>query len=379
MKKYTFLDLGIINKPYFEEIKRATARVIESGRYIGGDEVVNFEHELASICNAPYAIGVSTGLDAIRIIIRGYLELGVFSKGDEIIVPANTFIASVLAITENGLNPVFVEPNLLTHNLDSNLIEHAITPRTRAIMPVHLYGRVCWDKQLVDIANKYDLKIIEDNAQAIGAIASCDGLHGSRKTGALGDAGAFSFYPTKNIGALGDAGAIITHDKKLAETAIALRNYGSDRQYHNIYTGLNCRLDPIQAAILSLKLKYLGIENEHRQSIADTYENNISNKEIIKPLNDSPEQTVWHQYVVRVKERDNFRKYLANNGVETAIHYATPPHLQPCYKQYARLNLPISEKLCNEVVSLPITRCTSISDAQEIASIINQYNRNVIQ
>ncbi len=378
MKKYTFLDLGIINKPYFDEIKHVTTRVIESGRYIGGEEVTNFEQNLATICNAPYSIGVSNGLDALRLIIRGYLELGVFSKGDEIIVPANTYIASILAITDNGLNPVFVEPNIFTHNLDSNLIKQAITPRTRAIMPVHLYGRVCWDEQLVDIAKKYNLKVIEDNAQAIGAIASCDGLHGSRKTGALGDAGAFSFYPTKNIGALGDAGAVITHDKELADAVTALRNYGSDRQYHNIYTGLNCRLDPMQAAILNVKLKHITEENSYRQSIAEIYDKNITSHEVIKPLNDNPTQIVWHQYVVRVKNRDNFRQYLSNNGVETAIHYATPPHLQPCYKQYSHLYLPITEMLSNEVVSLPITRCTSLSDAHEIANIINQYKDNVI-
>lgn len=378
MKKYTFLDLSIINKPYFEEITRATSRVIESGRYIGGEEVANFEKELASICNAPYAIGVSNGLDALRLIIRGYIELGVFSKGDEIIVPANTYIASVLAITDNGLNPIFVEPNPLTHNLDISLLEQSITPRTRAIMPVHLYGRVCWNDQLANIAKKCDLKVIEDNAQAIGAIASCDGLHGSRKTGALGNAGAFSFYPTKNIGALGDAGAVVTHDKELANAVIALRNYGSIKQYQNIYAGLNCRLDPMQAAILNVKLQYLAKENSYRQSIADIYDKNIINSAVIKPLNDNPAQTVWHQYVVRVKNRDNFRQYLSNNGVETGIHYAIPPHLQPCYKQYSHLCLPITEMLSNEVISLPITRCTSLSDAHEIANIINQYKDNVI-
>ena len=228
------------------------------------------------------------------------------------------------------------------------------------------------------IAKKYNLKVIEDNAQAIGAIASCDGLHGSRKTGALGDAGAFSFYPTKNIGALGDAGAVITHDKELADAVTALRNYGSDRQYHNIYTGLNCRLDPMQAAILNVKLKHITEENSYRQSIAEIYDKNITSHEVIKPLNDNPTQTVWHQYVIRVKNRENFRQYLSNNGVETAIHYATPPHLQPCYKQYSHLYLPITEMLSNEVVSLPITRCTSLSDAHEIANIINQYKDNVI-
>ena len=378
MKKYTFLNLATINEPYFEEIKQATSRIIESGRYIGGEEVANFEQNLATICNAPYAIGVSNGLDALRLIIRGYIELGIFSKGDEIIVPANTYIASILAVTDNDLIPIFVEPDPLTYNLDSSLIEQSITPRTKAIMPVHLYGRVCWDEQLAIIAKKYSLKVIEDNAQAIGAIAPCEGLHESRLTGALGDAGAFSFYPTKNIGALGDAGAVVTHDKELAEAVTALRNYGSIKQYNNIYAGLNCRLDPMQAAILSIKLQHITEENSYRQSIADIYDKNITNPEVIKPLNDNSGQTVWHQYVVRVKNRDNFRQYLASNGVETAIHYATPPHLQPCYTHYSHLSLPITEMLSNEVVSLPITRCTSNSEALEIANIINQYNDNVI-
>lgn len=373
MKLYPFLDLEIINRCYAYDIKEAIGRVVDSGRYIGGDEVSAFEQSLASICNASYAIGVSTGLDALRLILRGYIELGVLNRGDEIIVPANTFIASVLAITDNGLIPRFVDPDIATYNIDCNLLEENINSCTRAIMPVHLYGRVAWNEQIVSIAKKYNLKIIEDNAQAIGATASVDGLNGTRIAGGLGDAAGFSFYPTKNIGAMGDAGAIVTNDKELADVVTALRNYGSDRQYHNIYAGLNCRLDPIQAAIINVKLPNLGQENKYRQQIADIYELEINNKFVVKPIKRIDNEVVWHQYVVRVEGRERFRQYMSDNGVETAIHYPIPPHHQPCYKSYSHLNLPISEKIANEIVSLPITRCTSFNDAHEIASIINNY------
>ncbi|MBO5249123.1 MAG: DegT/DnrJ/EryC1/StrS family aminotransferase [Muribaculaceae bacterium] len=373
MTKYPFLDLATINTQYADEIKAAVNRVIDSGRYIGGEEVSKLENNLSSLCNAPYAIGVSNGLDALRLIFRAYIELGFMKLGDEIIVPSNTYIASILAISDNGLVPRLVEPDIATYNLDSNLIEEAITPLTKGILTVHLYGRVAWDMKLVELAHKYNLKIVEDNAQAIGATALCDGLYGSNVTGALGDAGAFSFYPTKNIGALGDAGAVVTHDKELAEAIKALRNYGSDYQYHNLYAGLNCRLDPIQAAILNVKLPHLTEETQYRQEIADIYEHEISNNAVIKPLKREANEQVWHQYIVRVANRDKFRKYLSDNGVETAIHYPTPPHKQPCYKQFAHLHLPIAEKIANEVVSLPITRCTTPVDALEIAQIINQY------
>lgn len=373
MKRYTFLDLEIINRCYSEDIKNAICRVADSGRYIGGDEVVVFEQNLASICKVPYAVGVSTGLDAIRLILRGYIELGVMSQGDEIIVPANTFIASVLAITDNGLIPRFVEPDIATFNIDCDLLEENITPRTRAIMPVHLYGRVAWSKQMISIAKKHNLKIIEDDAQAIGATALIDGLHGTHITGGLGEAGAISFYPTKNIGAMGDAGAVVTHDKELADVITSLRNYGNDRQYHNIYAGLNCRLDPMQAAIINVKLPHLAQENQYRQQLADIYDREIQNQAVVKPLKRIANEVVWHQYVVRVENRERFQQYMIDNGVETAIHYPIPPHRQPCYKQYAHLNLPISEKMAKDVVSLPITRCTSFTDAHEIAGIINKY------
>lgn len=373
MKRYTFLDLAIVNRPYFEEIKTATNRVITSGRYIGGEEVLTLEKNLSLQCNAPFAIGVSNGLDALRLILRGYIELGVMQQGDEIIVPSNTYIATVLAITDNGLKPIFIEPDIYTYNLDSSLIERAITQRTRAIMTVHLYGRVAWDERLVETARKYNLKVIEDNAQAIGAVSPTLGLYNSNITGALGNAAGFSFYPTKNIGALGDAGAVTTHDAQLAEVVKALRNYGSDRQYHNIYSGLNCRLDPMQAAIINIKLNHLQEENSYRQTLADIYTQNIANPLVVKPLNENNGQSVWHQYVIRVNSRDRFREYLSQNGVETAMHYPTPPHKQPCYSQYSHLELPIAEQIASEVISLPITRCTSIQDAIEISQIINSY------
>lgn len=373
MKRYPFLDLAIVNRPYFEEIKTVANRVITGGRYIGGEDVLSLEKNLCKQCNAPYAIGVSNGLDALRLILRGYIELGFMRPGDEVIVPSNTYIATVLAISDNGLKPIFVEPDLYTYNLDTSLIERVLTQRTRAIMTVHLYGRVAWDEKLVEIARTHNLKVIEDNAQAIGAVSPVPGLYNSNITGALGDAAGFSFYPTKNIGALGDAGAVTTHDRELAEAVKALRNYGSDRQYHNIYTGLNCRLDPMQAAILNVKMPHVGEENAYRQELARTYDRHITNSAITKPLAITGNECVWHQYVIRVNDRERFRKYMDDNGVETAIHYPTPPHKQPCYSLYSHLGMPIAEQIADEVVSLPITRCTSTDDAKEISAIINRY------
>ncbi|MCM1517985.1 MAG: DegT/DnrJ/EryC1/StrS family aminotransferase [Pseudoflavonifractor sp.] len=373
-RRYTFLDLGKINEPYMDAINAAIDRVVKSGRYIGGSEVESLECELSDITGVPYAVGTGNGLDALRMIFRAYIEMGEMHPGDEVIVPANTYVASILAVTDNGLTPVFVEPSSVTLNLDPQLVEDAITPRTRAIMAVHLYGRVCWDDRLADIARRHGLKVIEDNAQAIGAVSPVDGLYGGRHTGALGDAAAFSFYPTKNIGALGDAGAVTTHDPRLAAAVAALRNYGSDRRYHNIYRGYNSRLDPIQAAVLRVKLPHLAGENALRRELAAIYQSGISNPHVIKPLYTDDGSMVWHQYVVRVTDRDSFRDYLAASGVETDIHYATPPHLQPCYEQYAGLWLPVTERLAREVVSLPITRCTSPADAAEIARIVNNYN-----
>lgn len=374
--KFPFSHLADVNAPYRDEIAEALLRVLDSGYYIGGPELTEFEQTLASLMHAPHAVGVTNGLDALRLIFRAYIELGRLHRGDEVIVPANTYVASILSVTDNGLVPVFVEPDPITLNLDTQRIERAITPRTRAILPVHLYGRVCWDNTIADIARAHNLIIVEDNAQAIGAEANCNGLFDSRNTGALGHAGAFSFYPTKNIGALGDGGAVVTNDPALADAIRALRNYGSDRQYHNIYKGLNCRLDPMKAAVLTIKLKHLQEENQLRRDRAAIYNAQINNPAVQKPQFLPDNQHVWHQYIVRVDNRDHFRKYLVDNGVETAVHYATPPHRQPCYAEYSHLSLPITDGIARTVVSLPITRTTSLADAATIAAIITGYKAN---
>lgn len=368
MKRYPFLDLGAANAPYMDEIVRATERVVRSGRYVGGPEVAGFEQMLAQATGTACAVGVSTGLDALRLILRAYIEMGEMAPGDEVIVPANTYIASILAVTENGLVPVLVEPDDRTLNLDTSLVEAAVTPRTRAIMTVHLYGRVCYDDRLADAARRHGLKLIEDNAQAIGATAAC-----GRRSGALGDAAGFSFYPTKNIGAMGEAGAVTTDDTHLADTVRALANYGSDRQYHNIYKGLNCRFDPIQAAILKVKLPHLEAETARRRALAAVYEHAIVNPAVRRPLYSDAGDMVWHQYVVRVADRERFRRYLDANGVETAVHYPVAPHHQPCMAEYAGLSLPVAERIAREVVSLPVGAVTTEADAAEIADIINRY------
>ncbi|MDE6369210.1 MAG: DegT/DnrJ/EryC1/StrS family aminotransferase [Muribaculaceae bacterium] len=368
-KKYTFLDLKTVNEPFIAQIDAAIKRVVDSGRYIGGKEVADFETALASSCGASYCVGVGNGLDALKLILRAYIEMGVMQPGDEVIVPANTYIASVLAVSDNGLVPVFAEADAKTLNLDTSRLEEYLSPRTRAVMTVHLYGRTCYDDKLQAFADAHNLKIIEDNAQAIGA-TTADGL---RCTGALGDAAGFSFYPTKNIGALGDAGAVTTSDPQLAKAVRAIANYGSDRTYHNIYCGVNSRLDPIQAAIITAKLPYLHEENALRRRIASIYESDIYNPAVVKPLFADDFSSVWHQYVVRTDNRDEFREFLADNGVETAIHYPLAPFDQPCYANTYQTDRPVARKLAASVVSLPVSRCTSESDAHEIAAIINSY------
>ncbi len=372
--RYPFLDLGAVNAPYHDGLMEAARRVIESGRFVGGAEVETFERRLAEMTGTPYIIGVSNGLDALRLILKGYVEMGVMRCGDEVIVPANTYVASVLAISDAGLTPVLVDADVRTMNIDTGLIEQALTARTRAIMTVHLYGRVAWDETIVDLVRQHGLKVIEDNAQGIGGISTVDGLYGTRRTGSLGDAAAFSFYPTKNVGALGDAGAVATHDPELAKAVRALANYGSDRRYHNIYLGYNCRLDPVQAAFLNVKLPYTDKENADRFERAVTYSRNISNPSVITPyMSKSVTDNVWHQYIVRVKggKRAEFMALLAEHGVGTDIHYATPPHRQPCYAGLPHSDLPVTELLADEVVSLPIAAGTSVEDVVAISEIIN--------
>jgi len=363
-----FLDLQKINAQYKDELKRVAEEVVDSGWYLLGERCKFFEKKLAEYTNAKHAIAVANGLDALRIILRAYIELGYMQEGDEIIVPANTYIASVLAITENRLIPVFVEPSLDSYNIDIDNIENKISDRTRAIMVVHLYGRVCWSEKLASIALKYNLKIIEDNAQAIGASFN------SIKTGNLGDAAGFSFYPGKNLGALGDSGAVTTSDSKLADTIRAIANYGSNQKYINAYTGLNSRMDEIQAAFLTVKIKYIDKENDIRKAIAKHYIDNIKNDKIILPIYpNSPENHVWHLFVIRTINRDDLQKHLADHNIQTIIHYPIPPHKQNCYSNYNNINLPITEKIHNEVLSLPISPVMKESEVDRVIDIMNKW------
>ncbi len=373
MIQYPFLDLALSNAPYMEELKEAACKVIERGRYLHSSETELLEQEIAGVCQTRFCVSVSNGLDALRLIIRAYKEMGVLHEGDEVIIPANTYVASVLAVSDNGLVPVLCDPNEVTMNLDSALLEGLITPRTRALMPVHLYGTPCWDEELMNVARKHDLLIIEDNAQAIGARSAIDGINGTRVTGGLGHVAAISFYPTKNLGALGDGGAVVTNDEKLASIVRALANYGADRRYHNIYQGLNCRLDEIQAAMLRVKLHHLDEENDNRNAVALAYKEHITNPRVTTPATFKGMKQIWHQYVVRAEQRDRFRNYLAEQGVGSDIHYETPAHMQPCYSTLRHVPLPVTERLAAEVVSLPIAHPITPDDARKIAEIINNY------
>jgi dTDP-4-amino-4,6-dideoxygalactose transaminase len=332
-----------------------------------GNKVAEFEKQLLSYAGASHAIACANGLDALRLIIKAYKEMGVMSDGDEIIVPANTYIASVLSITDNLLKPVFVEPDINSYNIDISKIEAAITPKTKAIMVVHLYGRAVWSNELLLIAQRYNLKIIEDNAQAIGA--KWEGV----RTGNLGDAAGYSFYPGKNLGALGDSGAVTTKDAELARIIRALANYGSAVKYINEFQGLNSRMDEIQAAFLSVKLKHIDEENDARRAIANYYNKNISNKNIVLPEMPDDDSHVWHLYVIRSNERERLQKYLSEKGIQTLIHYPIPPHHQQCYKNYNSLHLPITEKIHQSVLSLPISPVLSIDEAAKVVDALNNF------
>lgn len=366
MKQYPFLDLRLLNAPMAEEEKEACARVIDSGRYLNGPETLALEEELGHLCRGRKCVAVSNGLDALRLIMRGYIVTGRMKPGDEVIVSANTYIASVLAIDDAGLIPVPVEPEPATMNLDPQAIESHITPRTRAIMEVHLYGTPARHSAITEIARRHKLLIIEDNAQSIGA--SEYGV----PTGAMGDAAAFSFYPTKNLGALGDAGAVVSADEELIKAVRALANYGSDHRYHNIYQGFNCRMDELQAALLRVHLAHLDKNTERRREAAAAYNEAITNPQITKPAIIPGMEQVWHQYVIRCPRRNELHAYLASRGVQTDIHYATPPHRQPCYADRKHPLLPFTEQLAAEVLSLPIAHVTP-AEAREIAEIINQF------
>lgn len=373
MTRYKFLDLKDANAPYMDEIREAVDRVVTSGRYIGGEENRQLEENLARQAGVSHAVGTGNGLDALRLIFRALVIQGRLKKGDGVIVAANTYIASILAILDAGLTPIMAEPSLDTLNLDTTRLDSYDRFNPKAILTVHLYGRACYDEAMKEYARKHNLVIVEDNAQAIGATAPVNGLSGTNVTGGLGDAAAFSFYPTKNIGALGDAGAVTTPDRELAETVRALANYGSDTRYHNIYEGFNSRLDPVQAAVLNVKLPHLAEENTRRDSIARIYLDEIDNPLVMLPSLPAKGMHVWHQFVVRTDRRDYFRDYLASNGIANDIHYATPPHRQPALSYMAALHLPTTDLIASTVVSLPITRSTSPDDARAIAGIINGY------
>ena len=366
-----FLDLQKINAQYAEELKQAAVEVIDSGWYLLGERVARFENNLANYIGVKHAIGVANGLDALRLILKAYIELGVMKEGDEVIVPANTYIASILAITDNRLTPVLVEPDINSYNLNLDLIEESITDRTKAIMVVHLYGQVCWGTKLEELAKKYNLKIVEDNAQAIGA--EWNGI----KTGALGDAAGFSFYPGKNLGALGDAGAVTTNNDQLAEVVRALGNYGSKVKYVNEYQGLNSRLDEIQAAFLDIKLKYIDLENQRRREIAQYYSENIKHPDIILPTAYNQiipaMSNVWHLFVIRYSNRDNLQEYLTRKGIQSLIHYPIPPHKQNAYLELKHINLPVTDKIHNEVLSLPISPVMCDDEVQMVVKIINGF------
>jgi dTDP-4-amino-4,6-dideoxygalactose transaminase len=363
-----FLDLQKINAQYSNELKQSVSEVIDSGWYLLGERLKRFEANMASYIGTKYTIGVANGLDALRLILKAYIEIGLMQEGDEVIVPANTYIASILAITDNRLKPILVEPDINTYNLDIALIERHITNSTKAIMVVHLYGRVCWSKELVELAKKYNLKIIEDNAQAFGA--EWDGI----KSGNLGDAAGFSFYPGKNLGSLGDAGAVVTNDSKLAETVRALGNYGSIEKYITPYKGLNSRLDEIQAAILDVKLKYIDAENLKRREIAKRYLSEIKNPNIILPkMPVNEKEHVWHLFVIRCSQRNQLQQYLLEKGVQTLVHYPIPPHKQGAYNEWNDMEFPITEKIHKEVLSMPMSPVLNYTEIELLIKNINSF------
>jgi dTDP-4-amino-4,6-dideoxygalactose transaminase len=369
-----FLDLKRINNAHNSELKKAAERVIDSGWYLLGENVKSFEDEFSSFIGVSNSIAVANGLDALRLILRSCLELGYLKPGDEVIFPSNTYIATVLPIIEFGLVPVFAEPSISDYNLDLVKLKNKITEKTKAIMVVHLYGKVCWSDELENMANEHELMIFEDNAQAIGATWR------GRKSGSLGIASAHSFYPGKNLGALGDGGAVTTNDKEIADCVRALSNYGSHEKYINIYIGYNCRLDEIQAAFLRVKLEHIDKENKARRDVADFYQKNIKNSQIILPeLNVELDikkdfSHVWHLFVIRCQDRDKAQKLLLDSGVQTLIHYPIPSHKQEALSDYRELELPVTEKIHREVLSLPIYPYMSQEEMMVVVDAVNNLN-----
>jgi dTDP-4-amino-4,6-dideoxygalactose transaminase len=363
-----FLDLQKINAQYQDEFHQKMQLVLDKGWFILGDEVKQFEANFANYTNSKYCIGVGNGLDAIVLIFKAYIQLGLMQKGDEVIVPSNTYIASILGVLQADLVPVFVEPKLGTFNINPDLISEKITSKTRAILPVHLYGQICEMDKILEIANQHNLIVVEDAAQSHGAI-----LEFRNQNSDIRIAQAYSFYPGKNLGALGDAGAITTNDEELAKVLFSLRNYGSEKKYHNEFIGVNSRLDEIQAAFLNVKLPFLNEENNNRKVIAKRYLSEIKNDKIILPYWDFSNNHVFHLFVIRTENREVLQDYLKKNEVETMIHYPIPPHKQKAFEAWNNLSFPISEKIHDEVLSLPISPIMTDDEVSKVIQILNQY------
>ena len=380
------VNLKKITASHGNLIKQAIDRVVDSGWYLKGQATEQFEREYAAYIGTRHCVACGNGLDALTLIVRAYIEMGVMAEGDEIIVPANTYIASMIAISRCGLTPVLVEPRLDTLQIDDSLIEQAITPRTRGVMIVHMYGRCAYTERIGDICRRHGLKLIEDNAQAhgcrFGGFDSADattsgGTSGSGKrhamTGALGDAAGHSFYPTKNLGALGDGGAVTTDDDELAAMVRSLGNYGSSRKYVFPYVGINSRMDELQAAVLSAKLPSLDMDNRRRRDNALFYIGHIKNPAVLLPTMDYWSESVFHIFPVLSPQRDALKEYLRDNGVQTDIHYPIPPHHQQAYRQWASLSLPITERIHREELSIPVSQVVDNDERERIAELINAF------
>lgn len=363
----SFLSLKQVTDKYSAEIHEAVSRVVDSGWYLQGQENENFERNYSKYIGTKYTIGVANGLDALIWIFRAYKELGVMKDGDEVIVPANTYIATILAITENNLVPILVEPSIDTYQIDDSLIEERITAKTKAICIVHLYGQCAYTEKIGELCKKYDLKLVEDNAQAHGCVFN------GKKTGSIGDAAGHSFYPGKNLGALGDAGAVTTNDSLLAETIRSLANYGSSRKYVFKYAGRNSRLDEIQAAILDVKLRHLDEDVELRKQVARYYIEHITNSRIILPKVFDWQQHVFHIFTIRCAERERLQQYLTSNGIQTNIHYPIPPHKQECFKEWNHMVLPVTEKIHTEELSLPMSPVMTREEVEKVAAVLNAW------
>lgn len=364
-----FLDLQKITQKYSDEIHEAVNRVVDSGWYLQGKENEKFEADYAQYTGTKHAIGCANGLDALIWIFRAYVEMGVMKPEDEVIVPANTYIASILAISENGLKPVLVEPSIETYQIDDSKIEAAITERTKAILIVHLYGQCAYTNKIGELCKKYNLKLVEDNAQAHGC------KFNGRKTGSLGNAAGHSFYPGKNLGAFGDAGAVTTDDEELAKVVRAMANYGSTQKYVFKYCGRNSRLDEIQAAVLDVKLKHLDEDVEFRKQVARYYIEHITHPDVVTPIVKDWDAHVFHIFTIRCKKRDELQKYLADNGVQTIIHYPIPPHKQECYEEWNKLSFPITEQIHDEELSLPMSPVMTEEEVKTVVELLNKWER----